>query len=88
MLVCGWGKGCVIAKFDRDRRRLVNRQMVRVLIGGKSDVTLRKWIEEGLFPQPKVGPDGRHTWTLGEVLDWIDGRPRRGVPEQEEASAA
>lgn len=75
----GRGRRCVISKFDSslDRYRLVDRRTVRVLLGGICDDTLRKRIEGDVFLKPIVGENGRHTWRLGSVLDWIDERERK-----------
>jgi len=61
---------------DLDRRRLISTREVARL-AGVSVSSIRRWRDEDAgFPPPRVLGDRTLRWTLGEVVDWIESRPR------------
>lgn len=40
------------------------------VIAQTSDTTLRRWIQEGLFPEPVPMTDGSHGFRLKDVIAW------------------
>lgn len=51
---------------------------VRCAVGGVSETTIRKYVEEGQFPQP-VTVMGRKMWKREEIIEWVAGLGAGGV---------
>ena len=59
-----------------DLKRLISTAEVAHL-AGVSVSSIRRWREEDAsFPLPRILGDRTLRWPLGEVLDWLDSRPR------------
>ena len=59
-----------------DLKRLISTAEVAHL-AGVSVSSIRRWRDEDAdFPLPRILGDRTLRWPLGEVLDWLDSRPR------------
>jgi prophage regulatory protein len=59
-----------------DLKRLISTAEVAHL-AGVSVSSIRRWRDEDAdFPLPRILGDRTLRWALGEVLDWLDSRPR------------
>jgi predicted DNA-binding transcriptional regulator AlpA len=59
-----------------DLKRLISTAEVARL-AGVSVSSIRRWRDEDAdFPRARILGDRTLRWVLGEVLDWLDSRPR------------
>ncbi len=72
-----------------DLKRLISTAEVARL-AGVSVSSIRRWRDEDAdFPVPRLLGDRTLRWRLGEVLDWLDSRPRvEGAAWVDEAECA
>lgn len=47
-------------------------KVLRWAVGGVSETTIRKYVDEGRFPQP-VTVMGRKMWKRDEIIEWVAG---------------
>ena len=54
--------------------RYISMNETRQIAGGKSRVTLWRWVKAGLFPKPrKIGPNSI-AWLESELIEWVESR--------------
>jgi predicted DNA-binding transcriptional regulator AlpA len=61
-------------------QKLMTAASVREALGGVSDMTMWRWLNEPTmkFPQP-IYINRRRYWREGQIVDWLQGRQQEAV---------